>query len=922
MATNNGEVTGIVESMEEITGDVNPARGVISTGDMLKEVYDTNDDGVVNAADEATTLTGLEATVEELNYSSGVTGNIQEQLNSKADDDSIPTELADLNEDSSHRTVTDSEKSTWNAKSDFSGSYNDLTDKPTIPDDLADLNADNTHRTVTDAEKNTWNNKSNFSGSYNDLTNKPTIPDAQIQSDWEQSDNTKVDFIKNKPSNIVSDADYVHTDNNYTNADKTAVGNIPSTVTDLSDVAVSGIQNGQILKWNSTSQKFENANESGGGGSVNNAYKNIKVGETTIAASGEDTLELVAGSNVTLTPDASNKKVTITATGGGGGGGDMYKSVYDTNDDGKVNSADSADTATTLTGLTATVSELNYISGVTSSVQTQLNGKADSTDIPTDLADLSDDSTHRVVTDTQISNWNGKSDFSGSYTDLTDKPTIPDDLADLNDDATHRLVTDTEKSTWNGKSDFSGSYTDLTNKPTLGSASALDVASSGDASTTQVVKGDDSRLSDARTPISHTHTTSDITDFPTMSDYIQKSNISGLVKNDGTIDTNTYATTSQIPDITGKADKVSGATNGNFAALDSNGNLEDGGWSSDKTTTSASGNPISISGLKSNQLAVNPIITFEPIQAGSGIPSPSNVRAISGYNKIEVLSANGSDPTAQGYIKTTDLSESLGQTVYGGTLDLRSGKMTVTWGKSIVTWGDGSSPSNLGNYTRKSFYSLPCALDDSSRSMQICDKAPMVTDYASDSNHFYTSSNGTTIIFMPNSTDASTTIEVCYPIATPSTIQLTPHEISLLKDYAYVSTNGTTITLDYHNGELASLADVAQLGETVNNLLNNQTAIISESQDISYLAEEHYLKIGNIINLSCQATGTFTNGSYTNIGTIVYKPINNMWFPLINAVSGALAGTVLLTSEGLIRALPSVNGLTKAMINLMFIANQ
>lgn len=29
--------------------------------------------------------------------------------------------------------VTSQEKSTWNAKSDFSGSYNDLTDKPTIP---------------------------------------------------------------------------------------------------------------------------------------------------------------------------------------------------------------------------------------------------------------------------------------------------------------------------------------------------------------------------------------------------------------------------------------------------------------------------------------------------------------------------------------------------------------------------------------------------------------------------------------------------------------------------------------------------------------------------------------------------------------------------------------------------------------------
>lgn len=46
----------------------------------------------------------------------------------------------------------------------------------TIPSALADLSADSTHRTVTDAEKTTWNGKSNFSGSYNDLSDKPTIP--------------------------------------------------------------------------------------------------------------------------------------------------------------------------------------------------------------------------------------------------------------------------------------------------------------------------------------------------------------------------------------------------------------------------------------------------------------------------------------------------------------------------------------------------------------------------------------------------------------------------------------------------------------------------------------------------------------------------------------------------------------------------
>lgn len=53
---------------------------------------------------------------------------------------------------------------------------------------------------ITSNDITNWNNKSDFSGSYNDLTDKPTIPAAQIQSDWNQSDSTAKDYIKNKPS--------------------------------------------------------------------------------------------------------------------------------------------------------------------------------------------------------------------------------------------------------------------------------------------------------------------------------------------------------------------------------------------------------------------------------------------------------------------------------------------------------------------------------------------------------------------------------------------------------------------------------------------------------------------------------------------------------------------------------------------------
>ena len=52
------------------------------------------------------------------------------------------------------------------------------------------------------------------------------------------------------------------------------------------------------------------------GAEVNqNAFANVKVGNTTVAADAkQDTIEFVAGSNITITPDATNDKITIAAT--------------------------------------------------------------------------------------------------------------------------------------------------------------------------------------------------------------------------------------------------------------------------------------------------------------------------------------------------------------------------------------------------------------------------------------------------------------------------------------------------------------------------------------------------------------------------------------------------------------------------------
>ena len=72
-------------------------------------------------------------------------------------------------------------------------------------------------------------------------------------------------------------------------------------------------------------------------------------------------------------------------------------------------------------------------------------------------SDLVDDSlsSNKFVTSDEKNTWNNKSDFSGNYNDLSNKPNIPSALSDLTDDSTHRTVSDTEKSTWNDKVDTS-----------------------------------------------------------------------------------------------------------------------------------------------------------------------------------------------------------------------------------------------------------------------------------------------------------------------------------------------------------------------------------------------------------------------------------------------------------------------------------
>ena len=83
-----------------------------------------------NAASSA-----MKSAEEAKKYAEGKQEDIEKAVSDymKENPVSASGKLSDLQEDATHRTVTDMEKQSWNSKSDFSGSYNDLEDKPIIP---------------------------------------------------------------------------------------------------------------------------------------------------------------------------------------------------------------------------------------------------------------------------------------------------------------------------------------------------------------------------------------------------------------------------------------------------------------------------------------------------------------------------------------------------------------------------------------------------------------------------------------------------------------------------------------------------------------------------------------------------------------------------------------------------------------------
>lgn len=213
----------------------------------------------------------------------------------------------------------------------------------------------------------------------------------------------------------------------------------------------------------------------------------------------------------------------------------------------------------------------------------------------------------------------------------------------------------------------------------------------------------------------------------------------------------------------------------------------------------ASGNPISITGAAA-AYAMSNIMTIEPIQGGSGDPSPTNVRPISGISTASVQTTNGED--------TNTASITLGQTVYGGSVNFKTGEVTVT--HEYVKVSDLTWQSQESTYGK--FYAIVPNLK------YVDDEVTVMSDIYVGYSNATKPQNVAGIYVGPIGADKAikvydatytSTSDIdawkaarannvfCYELATPTTLTLTPAELELLKGNNTITANGANISISY-----------------------------------------------------------------------------------------------------------------------------
>jgi len=129
-------------------------------------------------------------------------------------------------------------------------------------------------------------------------------------------------------------------------------------------------------------------------------------------------------------------------------------------------------------------------------------------------------------------------------------------------------------------------------------------------------------------------------------------------------------------------------------------------------------------------------------------------------------------------------------TVYGGTLDLVTGVLSVEWAGYSAKWEDGTNETSIGDSHKRRRFTLGYNPQTGSTN-NFCNVAPYKSGNE-ETTKFNVGTNGFAYVILPNETSESKDVQVVSKLATPRTIQLDPVTVNALvgDNTVWSDTNG------------------------------------------------------------------------------------------------------------------------------------
>lgn len=233
----------------------------------------------------------------------------------------------------------------------------------------------------------------------------------------------------------------------------------------------------------------------------------------------------------------------------------------------------------------------------------------------------------------------------------------------------------------------------------------------------------------------------------------------------------------------------------------------------------------------------NNYISWSQVQSSNPIfTTPANAKYIKFYLNANYgvtyhndICINVSDPSFNGqykpYVQPTNVTIQLGQTVYGGTLNVTTGVLTVDHQYQSVTLDSiyvrsGNANCDYAIFVIDNAWGDFTAIDNSFIS-------DMMRWISSNENFDNISESGVVLVYSTGAKQLAVSVpkgytieqasalftgaHVCLSLATPTTIQLTPTQLQMLKGYNRLSSDGGgDITLTYKADRLAAIEAALQ----------------------------------------------------------------------------------------------------------------